>query len=103
MKFTHYDLGQQKRGTAFRVHLSGSAANVRLMDSSNFSSYRNGRKHRYYGGLASRSPVDLVVPSSGHWHITVDMAGLRGTTRTSIEQLPTALPPLRQVNPDLAT
>ena len=56
MKFTHYDLKQQKRVRAVRIHLSGSAANVRLMDSSNLSQYRNGRDHRYYGGLAKRSP-----------------------------------------------
>jgi hypothetical protein len=103
MKFTHYDLGQQKRGATFRVSLSGSAANVRLMDSSSFSSYRNGRRHSYYGGLARRSPVDLVVPRAGHWHITVDLAGMRGSTRSSIQQLPQALPPLQETNPGLAT
>jgi Domain of unknown function (DUF1883)/TIR domain len=103
MQFTHYDLGQQKRGTVFRVTLSGSAANVRLMDSSNFSNYKNGRRHTYHGGLIKRSPADLVVPRNGHWHITVDMAGLRGSTRSSIQQLPQALPPLREVNPGLAT
>jgi hypothetical protein len=102
MNFTHYDLKRQKRGTVVRVTLRGSAANVRLMDSSNFSSYRNGRNHRYYGGLAKSSPVDLVVPRDGHWHVTVDMTGLGGTTRSSIEILPSALPPLRQANPGLA-
>jgi hypothetical protein len=103
MHFTHYDLGQQRRGAAFRITLSGSAANVRLMDSSNFASYKNDRRHSYYGGLMKRSPVDLVVPRSGHWHVTVDMAGLRGSTRSSIQQLPEALPPLRDTNPALAT
>src|SRR4051794_13422100 len=103
MQFTHYDLRQQKRGTVVRVTLRGSAANVRLMDSSNLSAYRNGRNHRYYGGLATRSPVDLVVPRDGHWHVTVDMAGLQGTTRSSIQILRSALPPLKQTNPGLAT
>jgi hypothetical protein len=103
MNFTHYDLKQQKRGTVVRVTLQGSAANVRLMDSSSFSSYKNGRRHSYRGGLAQRSPVDLVIPRSGHWHVTVDMAGLRGTTRSSIQILPSALPPLRQTNPGLAS
>lgn len=103
MQFTHYDLGQQPRGAAFRITLSGSAANVRLMDASNFSSYRNGRRHSYHGGLMKRSPADFVIPRSGRWHITVDMAGLRGSTRSSIQQLPEALPPLREMSPDLAT
>jgi hypothetical protein len=103
MQFTHYDLKQQKRGTRIRVTLQGSAANVRLMDSSNLAAYKNRRNHRYHGGLAKSSPVDFVIPRNGHWHVTVDMAGLRGTTRSSIEKLPSALPPLRQINPGLAT
>jgi len=92
MKFTHYDLGNCRRGEIIEVTLQGSAANIRLMDSSNFSSYRSGRNHRYYGGLVQRSPWRVPIPHSGHWHITVDMAGLRGTVRSSIRQLPGALP-----------
>jgi len=92
MKFTHYDLGQKRGGEIIEVTLQGSAANVRLMDSSNFSSYRAGRNHRYYGGLVKRSLWRVQVPRSGHWHITVDMAGLHGTVRSSIRQLPSALP-----------
>lgn len=96
MQFTHYDLGQCRGGEIIEVTLQGSAANVRLMDSSNFSSYRSGRQHRYHGGLVTRSPFRLQVPRAGHWHITVDMAGLRGTVRSSIRQLPGALPEVRQ-------
>jgi hypothetical protein len=82
-----------------QVTLSGSAANVRLMNSSDLSSYRSGRNHRYYGGLAKQSPVNLQIPSSGHWHVTVDMAGLRGSVRSGIRMLPSALPPLREIPP----
>jgi hypothetical protein len=84
MSFTHYDLGQLSRGDVVEVLLADSAANVRLMDSSNFSNYKNGRQHRYIGGLLKRSPAKLQVDNSGHWHVTVDMVGLRGTVRSSI-------------------
>jgi hypothetical protein len=96
-KFIHQDLGQRRAGEIVEVTLSGSAANVRLMDSSAFQSYRNGRNHRYYGGLAKQSPVRLQIPHSGHWHVTVDMTGLRGTVRASVRMLPSALPPLREM------
>ena len=96
MNFTHYDLGQRKGGEVVEVTLSGSAANVRLLDNSNLSSYRNGRQHRYYGGLARKSPIRLSIPRSGHWHVTVDMQGLRGNVRSSARVLPSALPPLRE-------
>jgi len=101
MNFTHYDLGKKERGQIIEVTLTGSAANVRLMDSSNFQNYRNGRQHRYYGGLAKQSPVRISVPSTGNWHVAVDMQGLRGTVRSSIRSMPSPLPEYRQ--PALST
>lgn len=92
MKYLVYDLGQLSRGQRVKVTLSGNAANVRLMDSSNFSDYKSGRSHKYAGGLVTKSPVVLGVPISGHWYVTVDMQGLRGTTNASVRVLPSALP-----------
>lgn len=92
MKYLVYDLRHLKRGQRVQVTLSGNAANVRLMDSSNYNSYKSGRSHRYAGGLVTRSPVVLGVPNSGHWYVTVDMNGLRGSTNASVRVLPTALP-----------
>ena len=50
MEFAYHDLGQRSAGEVIEITLSGNAANVRLMDSSNYNSYKNGRQHRYYGG-----------------------------------------------------
>lgn len=97
MNFTHYDLGNLSSGQIVEVTLSGSAANVRLMDSSNFSSFKAGRQHRYIGGLVKQSPYRMQVPSSGRWHVTVDMNGLRGTVRSSARVLPGALPTARSL------
>lgn len=72
MNSNHYDIGR-RGGETVVVTLSGSAANVRLMDSSNFQSYRSGRSHRYIGGLAKSSPVRSGIPHSGNWHVTVDI------------------------------
>ncbi len=95
MQFIQHDLGHRKRGELVEVTLSG-AANVRLMDSSNFQSYRAGRRHRYTGGQATRSPFRVQIPHSGHWHVTVDMNGLRGSVRTGVRVLPGALPTIRE-------
>jgi hypothetical protein len=97
MEFIIHDLGHRQSGETVEIALSGSAANVRLMDSSNFSSYKNGRQHRYIGGLAKQSPVHLQIPNSGHWYVTVDMQGLRGTVRSSARILPGPLPQLREI------
>lgn len=96
MQFIHTDLGQRKRGEIVEVTLGGSAANVRLMDTTNFNAYRNGRQHRYHGGLVKKSPFRLQVPRTGHWHVTVDMLGLRGNVRSSVRVLPSALPEARE-------
>lgn len=94
MKFIHNDLGQKKRGEIVEVTLT-RGANVRLMDSSNFNNYKNGRRHRCTGGLAKKSPLRLQIPSSGHWHVAVDMRGLRGSTNASVRMLPGALPAIQ--------
>ena len=95
-RFIHYDLGHCERGEVAEVTLSGSAANVRLLDSSNFSAYRNGRRHQYRGGLAKQSPVHLPIPHASHWHVAVDMQGLKGRTKASFRMLPRPLPEIRQ-------
>ena len=95
MQFIHNDLGNRQRGEIVEVTLT-SGANVRLMDSSNFSNYKNGRRHQYIGGLAKQSPLRLQIPSSGHWHVAIDMQGLQGSTRASVRVLPGALPEIRE-------
>lgn len=89
MTFIHTDLGQRQKGDVVEVTMSG-AANIRLMSTSDFNAYRRGRKHRYRGGLAKVSPTRLAIPSSGHWHLTVDMQGLRGRVRSSARVIPAA-------------
>jgi Domain of unknown function (DUF1883)/TIR domain len=95
LKFLQFDLGNLKRGNVVEVTLT-SGANVRLMNSSDFNSYKNGRKHRYIGGLAKKSPVRLQVPNSGRWYVAVDMQGLRGSTKASVRVLPGTLPEIQE-------
>ena len=66
------------------------------MTSSEFNNYKNGRRHRYIGGLAKKSPIRLQVPNSGHWYVAVDMQGLRGSTRASVRVLPGMLPEIQE-------
>jgi hypothetical protein len=68
LPFRQFDLGQCKRGDVWRVELS-RAANVFMVDSSNFSAFKADRRFKYSGGLIQRSPHDFVVPRSGHWYV----------------------------------
>jgi hypothetical protein len=101
VKFQQYDLGQQKRGATAIVTLQGNAANMRLMDLSNFSAYKNGRKNRFYGGLVQRSPYRVTIPRDGHWYVTVDLQGMRpgARVRSAVRGEPGALPLARSSSP----
>ena len=96
MQYQVYDLHQCSKGEQVQVTLSGNAANVRLMDSSNYNNYKHGRRHSYYGGLMRRSPSVLTIPRSGHWYVTIDLGGLRGSVSSSVRKLPSPLPEYRE-------
>lgn len=85
MRFTHHDLRVLKAGQVVLVSLSGNAANVKLMDSYNFNNYKNGKRHNYYGGHMTSSQTKLEVPSSGHWHLTVDLGGHQGSVNSNVQ------------------
>ena len=85
MNFLHYDL-HLSSGQAVEVTLDRQA-NVRLLDDANFHSYRQGRQHKYFGGLAKQSPALLTPPHPGHWHVVVDLGGFAGTVRASVRTI----------------
>jgi hypothetical protein len=95
MQFIQSDLGQRRAGEIVEVTLT-SGANVRLMSSSEFSNYKSGRQHKFFGGRATKSPVRLQIPSFGHWYVVVDMQGLVGSTKASFRMLPGALPEIKE-------
>jgi hypothetical protein len=83
MEFLHSQV-ETRSGNAIEVSLEGNAANVLVMDSSNFSSYRRGGRIHYYGGHFTRSPAIIRPPSSGTWHVVIDLGGRRGHVRASV-------------------
>ncbi len=85
MQFQQYDLGFVQQGSAAEVVLSGNAANVLLLDSNNLNNYRAGRQFRYFGGYVKSSPVRIPIPSSGNWHVVIDLGGMHGSVRTSVK------------------
>ncbi len=88
MNFLHkeFDLAA---GDVVEVTLD-HAANVQLLDPSNFLAYRSGRPYRYHGGYVTTSPFRITAPHSGHWHLVVDLGGNAGTVRASVRILSSA-------------
>ncbi len=81
MEFLHqeFDLGPNDVMEVTLDH----AANVQLLDPTNYSNYQNGRPYRYYGGYVKTSPYRLQAPFPGHWHLVVDLGGGAGSVRAS--------------------
>lgn len=82
MEYLHreFDLGSED---VVEVTLSGNAANVLLLDDSNFDNYRQGRPYSYHGGYAKESPFQIPTPHSGRWHLVVDLGGGAGRVQAS--------------------
>ncbi|NLN47800.1 MAG: DUF1883 domain-containing protein [Clostridiales bacterium] len=95
MQYQYYDLGNVLAGNIVEVSL-GYAANIRIMDSSNYSSFKNGRKHRFIGGYVTRSPYKATIPHSGHWYVVVDLGGYAGKVKSGVRVLSGILPTAKQ-------
>lgn len=98
MKYTVYQLGNLSRGNIVEVTLRGNAANVLLLDTSNYNNYKNGRRYRYYGGYVKSSPYRVVVQNDGRWFIVINLGGYSGQVRSSVRVLPGAMPPAKKYN-----
>lgn len=56
------------------VHLQ-HAADVFLVDSSNFQNFKSGRRFKYFGGHYTRTPVRISVDGVGRWYLIVQGGG----------------------------
>lgn len=97
MQYQFYDLGNVEQGKIVEVTL-GYAANVRIMDSSNYSSFKNGRRHQFIGGYVKQSPYKVTLPHSSRWYVVVDLGGYAGKVKSAVRVLPGILQPARQAS-----
>lgn len=51
------------------------AANVYLVDSTNYSRYTSGQRYDYFGGHYTKTPVTISVQGAGRWYLIVDNNG----------------------------
>ncbi len=81
MKYLHYEVSTNS-DDVIEVTLD-SQANVLLLDSWNYSRYREGESFEYRGGWAKQSPVRFS-PGSGNWHVVVDLGGYAGSVGAGV-------------------
>ena len=86
MNYLHYEFSA---GSTDIVEVTlDRAANVLLLDSGNYSNYRNRHGYKYYGGYATVSPYRIIPPHYGSWHLVVDLGGGAGTVRAAVQIIP---------------
>ncbi|KIL07459.1 hypothetical protein SR42_14905 [Clostridium botulinum] len=51
------------------------AADVFLVDSSNFHKYKSGQSFKYFGGHYTKTPVHISVDGAGRWYLIVRGGG----------------------------
>ena len=84
MEFILYTLGNLLGNEIVEITLS-VAANVCLLDFSNFNRYKNGLSFNYIGGYITSSPCRIRVPYAGNWYVTIDLGGYSGHITHSCE------------------
>lgn len=82
MKFIHWEI-QIGPDSVVQVELD-RAANVLLLDDSNFAAFRRGGRYTYYGGYFKQTPVRLVPPRETAWHVVVHLGGYAGRVNASM-------------------
>ena len=97
---------QLKRSGCHDEHIDGSdargliAQNVRIYDFKNrentlavisevaldinYSAFRRGSRYHYFGGYYKQTPVRLVPPHEGSWHVVLHLGGYAGRVNASM-------------------
>ena len=82
MEFLHTDFWGGSESVA--VVVVDAQCNVLLLSDLDFAAYRRGGSFTYHGGWATHSPVRLVPPYHGHWHLVVDLGGGAGRVKAQM-------------------
>lgn len=85
MQFLHFKL-RAGPDNIIQVNLN-RRANVRLMDELNYQKYRMKKSYSFSGGAYDPPRADLRPKLKGEWHIVVDLEGMGGEVRASVDLL----------------
>lgn len=61
--------------------------NVQILTDDQFARYKRGEGFEYVGGFYKCFPVRIVVPNTGYWNTTLDLAGRQANLRYNIGYL----------------
>lgn len=77
MDFLYFDLNYLKQNDIVEAIIEGTECNVILLNSVNFSNYKNNREYHYYGGHCKQSPVVITIPHYDHWYLVIDSGNVK--------------------------
>ena len=77
MDFLYFDLNYLKQNDIVEAIIEGTECNVILLNSVNFSNYKNNREYHYYGGHCKQSPAVITIPHDDHWYLVIDSGNVK--------------------------
>lgn len=82
----HYRVRLAQPGDFIRVHLSGAAANVLVMDDANLRNFHEGQQYNYWGGYYTVTPI-IIKPGTFNidLNVIVNLGGFPGTVTAAVE------------------
>ncbi|HLK46012.1 MAG TPA: DUF1883 domain-containing protein [Acidimicrobiales bacterium] len=89
VEFLEWDLGATDEGANVVVTLRGAESDVFLLTPRDLERFRRSQPFTFVGGHYQCSPVRLVVPRSGPWHLVV-VPGSLGRVEASVRLVPAA-------------
>jgi hypothetical protein len=77
MDFLYFDLNYLKQNDIVEAIIEGTECNVILLNSVNFSNYKNNREYHYYGGHCKQSPAVITIPHYDYWYLVIDSGNVK--------------------------
>ena len=85
MKYRFWRYEHLRRGQNVIIGMSGTEANVFLVDPINYERYRRGHSFTYFGGHYTSAPARLSIPHDGTWILVADLGGAAGSTTFNVQ------------------
>ena len=74
-----FDLKHLSQGNIAEIELIGTECDVMLVNYTNLSNYKNGRRVKYYGGHCKQSPVKIPIPHYDHWYVIITNGNVKAS------------------------
>ena len=89
MPYQLSELGHVDQGKVVEISLN-YAASIKVMDTTNYYSFKKGGKYKYIGEYVDKSPYQITIPYPARWYVVLELDGLAAKVASSVKILPSS-------------